>query len=462
MVSKSDKKYMIITYLMIVVVAILFVCSVYPAEIPDDTASILNDIFHHDRWRDWHPVTYYIFIKVSMWLIKTPHMVVIAQLIMFLLAQYQIVRYIDLYCKKCVYLIYLFFSIFIGFAGYEYLVILQKDSPYSYAFLGMTISVLYCVKEKASTNNLIILGIWCAIAGAMRHMGGLPIIVGVGFLTLILLKKSGKRWPVRIFIVVLAGILFTGVIRQIMIRKYELETPPRYITYTMPLYMLGAYSTAEYELNEKVVAIMEEVMPVEKWQECYNADIFFADNLSRDTEINEGYIENVDDKNLYSDIIWANALYFVQHPIDYSYKLFRMNSLVWSFITPKGSYVGCMTTGGSGYELDKQFPEWSSRKSLSSGLLYSIIDYAKLSSMVAIFYRGGVAFWIIAVTMVWLCIKKEYSRAMILAPITFLNVIMLLSIPMQDPRYVLPEIVVVGICPLLIWEEKTNKKEKNR
>jgi len=460
MKSKTDKKWMILTYAAIVVFTIVFICSVYPAEIPDDTASILNDIFHHDRWRDWHPVTYYIFIKLAMSLIKTPHMVVLAQSVMFLAAQYQIVRYIDLYCGRYVFIIYLFFLIIIGFAGYEYLIILQKDSPYSFAYLGVTISLLYCVKEEAKIRHLLSLGIWCMLAAAMRHMGGLSIVVGTGILVICLMKRCKKGWPIKIMIAMLAGIMITSSVRQIMIKEYNLDTPPKYITYTMPLYMLGAYSVGDFELDNSVIEVMEEVMPLSKWRECYEADIYFADNLSRETAINEGYVNNVDSKDLYNEIIYANVLYFVHHPTDYIYKLFRMNSLVWSFITPANGYIECMPTGGSGGELAKQFPEWIPRKSLSSNLLYGIINYIKTSPLKSFFYRGGVAFWMIFGTMAYQIKKKKHEYAMVLAPISALNIMMMLSIPAQDIRYVLPEIVVAGICPLLVFDN--SKKKKNR
>lgn len=442
-------------YLVIVVVSLLFVASVYPAEIPDDTTNILNDLFHHERWRDWHPVTYYIFVRSSMYFMQDTHMVVLAQTLLYLIAQFQIVRYIHLYCKKYVQLIYLFTSLIIGFAGYEYLVILQKDAPYTYGFLGITITLMYCIKENASGFRLLELLVWCSITSAMRHMGWLSVALGVVVLVLVLLKKEQQKWPLKILFAALVGIVVTMSVREYMVAKYDIEKPPKYVTYTMPLYMLGAYTEGDFELDSRIADVLEEVMPLEKWNSCYNEDQFFADHLSRDTSVNEGYIYNVDEKNLYGQIIYCNALYFLNHPLDYCHKLFRMNSLVWSVVTPEGSYVGGMYPGYSGGYLDVQFPEWIAREGISAGLIYPVIKMMiETPGVRNLVHRGGFTFWAMVITMIWLCRKKKAQWACILAPVMFLNMMMLLSIPQQDPRYVLPEIVVGCLVPVLLGEKK--------
>ena len=455
--EKIEKYSWIIYYLIIVFVAVLFVGSVYPAEIPDDTTNILNDLFHHDRWRDWHPVTYYIFIKSSMYLIRSTHMVVLAQTVLFLIAQFQIVRYIHLYCKKQVQMIYLFTTLIVGFAGFEYLVILQKDAPYTYGFLGVTITLMYCIKEKGRTFRLIELFIWCAITSAMRHMGWLSIALGIVILAIVMIRNEKSKWSLRILIAAVIGIILTLSVREYMVARYDIVKPPKYVTYTMPLYMLGAYTESKYDLDEKIVEVLEEVMPVEKWNSCYNEDQFFADHLSRDTVVNEGYIFNVDEKNLYGKVIYCNARFFVRHPIDYCYKLFRMNSLVWSISTPKGGYVGGMYPGFSGAYLNEQFPEWNAREAFSSGLVYPIVEFMIQTPMKNIVHRGGLVFWAMIVCIIVLCRKKKVATAMVLAPVMFLNIMMMLSIPQQDPRYVLPEIVVGCIVPVLLGEKE--KKE---
>lgn len=452
--KKNIKEYRwLLYYLVIVVIALLIVGSVYPAEIPDDTTNILNDLFHHERWRDWHPVTYYIFVRASMYFIESTHMVVLAQTILFLIAQFQIVRYIHLYCKKYVLLVYLITSLIVGFAGYEYLVILQKDAPYSYGFLGITITLMYCIKEKGRLFRLVELMVWCSITTAMRHMGWLSIAIGIVVLVAILMKKHKQKWPLKIMLAAIIGIFITVAARHYMIAKYDIETPPKFVTYTMPLYMLGAYTESDFELDERIVAVLEEVMTVEKWNSCYNEDQFFADHLSRDTVVNEGYIYNVDEKNLYGKIIYCNALYFFNHPLDYCYKLFRMNSLVWSVITPEGGYVGGMYPGYSGAYLDVQFPEWHAEEGISAAVVYPVVKYMIQPPMQDIVHRGGLAFWGTIIAMIWLCRKKKAEYASVFAPIMFLNIMMMLSIPQQDPRYVLPEIVVGCLVPVIIGEK---------
>lgn len=447
----------ILYFLFIVAVAITFVGSVYPAEIPDDTTNILNDLFHHERWRDWHPVTYYIFVKASMYFIRDTHMVVLAQTLLFLIAQFQIIRYIHLYCQKCIGIIYLLTSLIAGFAGYEYLVILQKDAPYAYGFMGITITLMYCIKEKARRFRLIELALWCAVTSAMRHMGWFSVALGVVVLVVVLTKKEKQRWPLKIFAAAMIGIIFTMSVREYMVAKHDIVKPPKYVTYTMPLYMLGAYTESDYELDGRIVEVLEEVMPVEKWNGCYNEDQYFADHLSRDTAINEGYIYNVDEKNLYGKIIYCNALYFFSHPVDYCYKLFRMNNLVWKIVTPKDGYVGGMWPGYSGAYIMDQFPEWNAREAFSARIVYPWVKLMIDTPLKNIVHRGGVAFWAMIISMILLCRRKKAELACIFAPAMFLNMMMMLSIPQQDPRYVLPEILIGCFVPMLVGDKDVAK-----
>ncbi len=448
--SESPTIQWVIAMIIIAVATLLMLLSVSPASIPDDGANILNDIFHHDRWRDWHPITYYLFLRLCMWRYESPRAVIFVQALMFLAAQYQVVRYLDRYGRRWISVIYALLTLTLGLSGYEYIIIFYKDSPYSIAVLGVVVSILYCIREKGSILRIVQLTVWGIIAAMMRHAGWLPLVTGIAILAVVMLVKGWKDLGAKLIISCVTMLVVFFCVRGAFLHRYEPEVvSPGYVTYTMPIYMLGAYSTADYELDDSIVAMMEKVAPLEVWQEAYVTDPYWADNVSRTWGVMGDRIERVDSLGLHGDIMKANVVYFTSHPVDYIRKLFKMNNLVWRINTPDDGYVWIMGTYSSGQELIRQFPEWEARTTAIGEYTGRFLNMAKTNALwKCAAYRGGIALLLIVITMVCVFINKRRYEALSFLPVILLQGMMLLSIPAQDPRYILPAVMVscLGVC----------------
>ncbi len=443
----------IFSYVCIFIVTILMILSVYPAAIPSDATNILRHIFLEDRFNDWHPVTYYLFTKAVMYYFGTPHTMVVFHGLLWLYVQFRIVYYLKKYCKPSSLILYTVFSLTFGIAAYEYITIFFKDVPFSISVLGITITLLYIAKEGCKKSYLLELCLWFFFLSCMRHMSWLPVFVGIILFSAFLLKANKKRECISILVFSTITLILFSCFRTYLLNKYELEEPPKYVSCTMPLYMLGGYSVADFELDENIVTTMEKIMPLERWQDSYNSNIYWADTLSRVYGGIGHDVDKVDTLDLRGELLIANVKYFFSHPIDYTYKLFRMNNMVWSIRRPKGGYMWLMPTFGNSEELAETFPEWKARPSIAYNFTCPIISFVKNNTVLRnITYSGGLSFLIILISIVILCIKRRWIYMSTLLPIFFVNCMMLLSIPAQDPRFILPEIMVGCLWPAFALE----------
>lgn len=459
--SRLNRTIYIACIMLVVISVLIMVTSVYPACFPDDAGDILNDIFHHDRWRDWHPVTYYLYLRICMKPFENPYAVVLVQGIIAVFAHYMVLKYLYQYHDARLCILYVLSILTIGISGFEYIVIIFKDTPYSFGLLGFTVSLLYGIRRKWDWISLILVLCWGLLAAMMRHGGWFALSLGLILISFYYVKKNEKNTACRILIMAVAICLIFCGIRSYLLSKYNVSQNPAYVSYTIPLYMLASYTEHKGSKNPNITDVMEELAPIEEWRVRYNEDIYFADPIARDDLITE----HVDDKGMHFKLIKANAIYFFTEPLEYLENFFTINSIVWNPVTPSDGYVACMPSLGSGEYILVQFPEWHTQIRGMGIYIRSVFDNIKLTSWKRdIVYRGGINLIIILLAVMAMWIKRQ-DEALVLIPIIITVIMLMISIPQQDTRYVLPQSIVSCLAlPLalsgFVCKNRDNKYRK--
>lgn len=190
---------------------------------------------------------------------------------------------------------------------------------------------------------------------------------------------------------------------------------------------------------------MNEIMPVEKWEEGYLQDPYWADTLSREYSFIGDNLEKIEEKNLYSDIITANWRYFCNYPINYLKDFFRINNMVWAMGTPIDGYEWAPPTFSNCDDtLVSKFPEYDVQHTFATGLLSPVLNVSKtLPIWKMISYRGGLFNFLIFCACISFVMGKQQRRDWIVGiPALLSGALLLISIPAQDPRFVLPAIAI--------------------
>ena len=116
----------------------------------------------------------------------------------------------------------------------------------------------------------------------IRHMGN--VIVLITLLALLLYewkskytdtKKRKKQLLFLLGVSILIPVFLINILGSHVLHMVPNE---EYVKYSVPVSMAGAVASKE-TLDAEDIAVLEEIMPLEKWQSCY--DKYYADSLSR-------------------------------------------------------------------------------------------------------------------------------------------------------------------------------------
>ena len=384
-----------------------------------------------------------------------PYSVILVHALIAILVHYSVFRYLYKYYDIKAVIIYVIAIFTIGFSGFEYTIILFKDTPFAFGMLGFTTAILYAIREKWKLTYTVIVIAWGVFASMMRHGGWVPLTVGILCISAYYLKKQYKSFMIKTLIAgVMICIIFNSI-RYTLIKKYDVEKNPAYVTYTIPLYMLGSYTEHEGDKDTRIISIMEELAPLSEWDERYHEDIYFADPIARNSVI----IEGVDNEGMHAKLIKANAIYFFTEPLEYLKHFFTINNLVWNPVTCGQSYIALMPSLGSGKHISNQFPEWETRIRGLGPAIQKILDKIKTTPLARdIVYRGGLNLIIILLVTIKLIIDKKKIYAMAYIPIILSICMLLISIPQQDSRYVLPQTMVSCLAIAMLVSKKQKRK----
>jgi len=318
---------------------------------------------------------------------------------------------------------------------FSYLEVMYKDVVFSMGIFAITIGIYHIIKRQNIVwQDILTLTIGGAFASLCRHAGNIAVILAfVSAMIYFFLKKRKKVWRYLI------GIIFFQVFCYLFVNVVLMETlnatkNPAYVKYTMPMVTIAAAAYNDVEFEPEDIEVLERVMPVEEWGNCYNR--YWADSISRGW----GKIGNrintvstlVDTEEYGKDLLKVNANLLIHHPYIYVKSIFDMNNIMWKLAEPNQGYEWVIST----VVPNEKITYLASFKYTN---LYTKFMY-DMPLTNAIYARGGAALFIILFTGVIWILQKKRQFLIALIPIMVYDCTLLITIPAQDARYVLPGI----------------------
>ena len=442
--SKSFVKAFSIKKAMIPIILLTFAClfSTYPGiYMQDDVISVWEEVTENHLF-DWHPIGYELFCKVCFYIYKSPFTVNVVQSFAWLLLNYQILKFLsEIQPKGKAARIYTAASIFI-FTPFLYLQVMMKDIVYSICLVAFTLQLFILLTKKSGKKTYVLLVLSGLGTALFRHAQMVPVMVTLLVLFIFCLKK--KKEAVRGILASICAILalYTAIVPVLSFRILNATPNPAYATYTAPFAMIGAAAANGVTFDEKDTEILEQIMPIEDYAECYSK--YYLDDITRSWgKIGDrvwAFADAVENQGLGKELLRINAKLALTHPVIYITALLDASSIIWEIGRPVDSDgewgVSSLTEN---YDLITYNSFYSFTKPWTS-LTAQLPVYRDLCS------RGGFALFAIVFSAALLILKKRSRELIAIVPILTVSLLLLITTPAQHTRYILQAIE----CALLI------------
>ena len=426
----------LVCQIIITVVSLLCILSTYPgAYMQDDVTKVWYDV-STNHFDDWHTIGFELFVYLGYLLFKTPYAVIVLQTIIGIWVNWKIISYIDR--KDSTHRGIIFYTVVscLIFTPYAYYQIMMKDIIYSICLVGFVLSILRLMDGENSCGVFILAFLSGEGVCLFRHAQ--IIVFGITAIVIcIKLFREGKnefrKWLVMVSCVVVVYVTIVPIYTYSM--DSHVAKNPKYVSYTVPIGMIGAAIANGIEMDESDREVLEEVMPIEDWKRCYYE--YNLDEISRPwgrigPEKCMVLQEKIEHEGMGKRIIVMNAKLLFAHPIQYLTSFFKANNIVWEIAKP-----GDISTEW-GLAVLPQNPDkiyYGIPWEITNGFVQSgkyIPGYRSFA------LRGGIYLYIIIYCIAILYIKGKKSHIVACIPILIASALLLISLPGGHTRYILP------------------------
>lgn len=429
--TDSDFELLVLCRICIIAESLLFIFSTYPAIwIQGDVAGVY-DCAINQNWNDWHTIGYVLFVFLCTRIKETQYSVIIIQTIIWIVLNMYILSVLYNYKKRAAY-VYTFI-VCITITPFLYLESMIKDTVFSMGILALTVVLFKIIyTDEFNKIDIIFISIIPLFSILCRQGGFFVVIITYSAMILFYIKKKKNIAIKFALLFAFHGCVYL-LVTVVLLNSLSATKNPAYVKYGTPMAMIGAAVSQNVDLSNEDIEILEQVMPLERWGECYNK--YWADDISRSwgkigEDVNK--VEQLVDTNGFGKkLIEINAKLFLKHPIIYLRAFFDMNSIIWEIAKPVDAAL--MTTSEVPEDVNIVY-------STSYKITNSVAQFMDQNAITnAISTRGGYFLFGLIFSSVVICIlNKKYLLCEL--PIAIVDVMLAFTIPAQDPRYILPTI----------------------
>ena len=398
-------------------------------------------------WSHWHTIGYEIY----MWIFtKTFDLlgVFFIQGLLYILINKYILDVLDRRFNNKYILIYLILNI-IFFQPYVYNHFAPKDTIFSLCVFGLAAAFFDILTTKKTTKRSIInLLVFSILVSIFRHAAIFAVLIAL-IISAIVYRKNKvliRAFITSIFMCIASFTFVTYFIGDYVLHAVQNEY---YIKYTVPTYMIGSYMDNDYEFNN--MDELEKYLTKEEWKFYY--DKYWADTLSRKYVLH-GKEKRMEQYNLGPVFIKTNLDMLLNNPFRYIIELSHIDSILFEISTPIDGYDWAPVRNHAiEYEIvndmavNNVFHNITNVIENTSGSIEVIKD---------ILWRGGFYQFIYLIYIAMMILNKNKKKILILLPVIVIQLLLYISVPSQDPRYVLPMVIIFPLVTILTFIKKEN------
>jgi hypothetical protein len=447
--KKIDYKDIIIFLIpLIAFLTVLFVF--YPGILSYDSYNQLNQI-NTGKFESWHPFIHTFIEMICMKIWKTPASVAIFQIIIFSIIWTCICKYNRKNNTKKVFAIQLVVTLIIILNPINsiYSITLWKDILFSYGLLLFCFLMEIIIDKNYEVSNIfvILLGLLMAIISKIRFNGLFVMIIFLIILGIVFFVKKKRKEIIIIILSYLAGMILIIGLEHL----YNVENNSKSAINTKIMHIISYYEIEGF-LSAKDNKIISKIVDISEMGDNYN--VYFSDPIYA--------ISNQEMTIKYrTQLIKIILRESFKHPISFVKYALKSSTMTWSIVRPNDAIgvvmwlniesvnnednIVAIHKEENYYKKSYEFIDNSVNNKVTSTIFYSAALYMYLSLIISILL---------------IIFKKKFKYLLINIP-NLLNVLVVAaSTPIQDIRYLYPNMLVFYLLTIVLTKEFLNKQSK--
>ena len=457
---ESSKNELSLCRSIIVIISFVFLLSSYPGSwLGDDVHHVLINQAKCGWWNGWFPIGYSLFVYLFAGKTGNGFTVNIVQTLIWILIQFYILNMLAKNRKSL--FIYTVLSVIV-FTPFLYLEVTVKDTLYAMGMLLFSTSIYSILRagdknagdtEVKKRKKDCIAGICGAVMVSLFRHGGfiITIISAVIILCVIMRNKADKAskkllYPVGVIITAVAAHLIVDVM---IFNMLGAAPNAAYVKYSTPLQMVAAAAEEGVEFRPDDLGEIEKAMPIQNWKVLYNK--YWSDSVARswsNPDIDK-IGELIENDGWGKELLDINLWLVINHPVTYFKALANIDSILWEVAEPYDL---------SGYLVENNEIPDPDITHTGYGKITSDVEKITRSLPIVsdILFRGG--FFLCIIGILFCCaVRSGKSRIWVaMIPIIFNEGLLLLAVPTQDTRFILPLIETATFFIAVYFQKQTD------
>lgn len=414
-----------------------------PGILSYDSYNQLNQI-SSGNFENWHPFfhTFIEMLCLKVW--NSPVSIAFFQILVFSSIWTAICKYNRKKNTKKEFFtqILITFFIVVNPINSIYSITLWKDILFSYSVLlfAFLIEIMVDKDFKVSKKFILFIAFVMAFMAKIRHNGLYVAVIMLIILTIILYLKNKKKS--KIFLVFPIMFIIFMLLFSSLDKIYNVKDNEKSAINTKIMHILGFYEAKGF-IDEKDNKLLSKIIDTNELKEEYNA--YFLDP-----------IYNVTDNNMANkyqkDIIKMSIKYSVKHPIDFLKYSFKSSTIVWQIVCPDDMIGGVFYTNINSVNNTANITAKNIDENFYKNFDKIINNTLNNEFSNTIFYSSALYFYITLLIVIINIFKyKNCIKSLLIILPNFLSILIVaVSIPVQDTRYLYPNFLMLYLFLIIL------------
>jgi hypothetical protein len=432
----SDRSFRFIMFFALMYLYGIFIIASFPASMCVDSRTQFYQVLGIEQITNNHPAFHTIALKCLITIFKSPVSIAVAQALMLSLVFVFLLKCLQKKINNKILVIFtLLFAISIN--NGIYVTTVWKDVPFSFSLLWAAVLLLDMINDPykfiSRKRNIAAISIALTFVYLFRHNGVITFIIVEIFLLFILLKFKIKKYVLAILLPLLLIVLIEiPIYNSFNVNNYDVISTGGGTS--APLHGIVYATLYDYSVPKEAEELLENLMPMESWNEVYQA---YSSNplFLSDTSHQYNIENNVADIGMLPLVkVYMKTL--VNAPTALIKDRLFGTDLVWNVFKRNGYD---WRVANDTYEIgvvDNDFGYYRSDNLLTNIIKTISTITFKNRFLDAVFWRGGFHLCGLLILLTYVIMNKDYKKLSFLLP--FIGNATSLGIAMcwQDYRYV--------------------------
>ncbi len=427
-----------IILLLIFVISLLFILTTTTGYFDYDYETIWELLQNKWQMSGIYPPAFWLLSYLCKILFNNPFPIIVLNFFLFAYFCNYAIKLLERETKNIKILILFFLILLFQIVPFDQVRYLNKDTVFSLSFGILILSIYdYLFQNKMTLKIKINLLLFSTMVLIFRYGTSYFLIFFFLILGIMIIKKRQYKNLKFLGFNIVVILLVHIIINYISYDMLNMKPYDKNYAYTIPIYQIAAFANDGYEfrLEDRHYLQNNFYLPIE-----YMKDNFIkgdGDALTRFWRLDQTYSQKINDFS-YTGLIKINFHLFQDKPAFYINHFFDLSEILWNISGDESELSECY--------LDGRTNDDNIKLTFLNKPVNSFINVFLKSFLFKIRIRGGLAIFIIILSLTIIYYKKRYDLLIPFILIFVWCLLLIISMPMLNTRYCLP---FINIYPFI-------------